>query len=128
MSAAEKKEIIVNEEKAALNKRMETVAWGLFIIMLGGFAFVKEETIPKGAWSVGVGLIMLGLNLVRYLYKIKMSGFTTVVGIIALVGGILQLMGFHQLEDAILLIILGVFIIFKPFFDKRALFGKAEEG
>jgi len=127
MNAPEKKAMVVNEEKAALNKRMESVAWGLFIIMLGGFAFVPKEMVPKGAWSVGVGVIMLGLNLARYLNKVKMSGFTTVLGIIALVGGIVQLMGFNQLEDAILLIILGIYIIFKPFFDKRALFGKAEE-
>ncbi|MCJ7519523.1 MAG: hypothetical protein MUO42_07630 [Anaerolineaceae bacterium] len=127
MNAPEKKAMVVNEEKAALNKRMESVAWGLFIIMLGGFAFVPKEMVPKGAWSVGVGVIMLGLNLARYLNKVRMSGFTTVLGIIALVGGIVQLMGFNQLEDAILLIILGIYIIFKPFFDKRALFGKAEE-
>ena len=128
MNAPEKKAMVVNEEKAALNKRMESVAWGLFIIMLGGFAFVPKEMVPKGAWSVGVGVIMLGLNLARYLNKVRMSGFTTVLGIIALVGGIVQLMGFNQLEDAILLIILGIYIIFKPFFDKHALFGKAEEG
>ena len=128
MNAPEKKAMVVNEEKAALNKRMESVAWGLFIIMLGGFAFVPKEMVPKGAWSVGVGVIMLGLNLARYLNKVRLSGFTTVLGIIALVGGIVQLMGFTQLEDAILLIILGIYIIFKPFFDKHALFGKAEEG
>ena len=127
MNASEKKAMVVNEEKAALNKRMESVAWGLFIIMLGGFAFVPKEMVPKGAWSVGVGVIMLGLNLARYLNKVRLSGFTTVLGIIALVGGIVQLMGFTQLEDAILLIILGIYIIFKPFFDKHALFGKAEE-
>jgi len=127
MSNADKKEIIISDEKAALNKKLETVAWGLFLIMLGGFAFVPKETVPKGAWSIGFGAIMLGLNLARYLNKVKMSGFTTVLGVIALVGGIVQLLGFHQLEDAILLIILGVYIIFKPLFDKRALFGKAEE-
>lgn len=128
MSDAEKKDIVVNEEKAALNKKMETVAWGLFLVMLGGFAFVPKETVSKGAWSIGFGVIMLGLNLARYLNKVKMSGFTTVLGVISLVGGIAQLMGFHQLENGILLIILGVYIIFKPIFDKRALFGKAEEG
>ncbi|HUV16667.1 MAG TPA: hypothetical protein VMW28_08920 [Pelolinea sp.] len=39
----------IDEEKAALNKKLESVAWGLFLIMLGGFAFVPEETLPKGA-------------------------------------------------------------------------------
>lgn len=49
-------------EKAALNKRLESVAWGLFLIMLGGFALVPSDTIPKGIWSIGIGVIMLGLN------------------------------------------------------------------
>ena len=53
---------IKNPEKAALNKRYESVAWGCFLIMLGGFALIPGETIPKGFWSIGLGLIMLGLN------------------------------------------------------------------
>lgn len=114
-------------EKAALNKRLESVAWGLFLIMLGGFALIPNNTIPKGVWSIGVGVIMLGLNIARYLYKIKMSGFTTVLGILSLIGGILELVGFTSLNGALLLIILGAYLIFKPWFEKRRLFGKAEE-
>jgi len=114
-------------EKRNLNKRLETMAWGLFLIMLGGFAFVPRETAPKGLWSIGIGVIMLGLNAARYFYKIRMSGFTTVLGIIALLGGIAELLGFTSLEGALLLIILGAYLILKPWFDKRQLFGKAEE-
>ena len=115
-------------EKAALNKRLESVAWGLFLVMLGGFALVPDETIPRGAWSIGIGVIMLGLNAARYLNKIKMSGFTTVLGAIALLGGIAELLGITSLDAALLLIILGAYLILKPWFDKRKLFGKAEEG
>jgi len=117
-----------NPEKAALNKRLESVAWGLFLVMLGGFALVPDETIPRGAWSIGIGVIMLGLNAARYLNKIKMSGFTTVLGAIALLGGIAELLGITSLDAALLLIILGAYLILKPWFDKRKLFGKAEEG
>jgi hypothetical protein len=114
-------------EKAALNKRLESVAWGLFLIMLGGFALVPDNTIPKGIWSIGIGVIMLGLNTARYLYKLKMSGFTTVLGILALLGGIAELLGITSLDAALLLIILGAYLILKPWFDKRKVFGKAEE-
>jgi len=114
-------------EKTALNKRLESVAWGLFLIMLGGFALVPANTIPKGVWSLGVGAIMLGLNLARYLYGIRMSGFTTVLGILSLLGGIAELVGITSLDGALLLIILGAYLILKPWFDKRKLFGKAEE-
>lgn len=110
-----------------LNKRLENVAWGLFLIMLGGFALVPDEVIPKGLWSIGIGLIMLGLNLARYLKKIKMSGFTTVLGILSLVGGILELLEITNIEGAMLLIILGAYLIVKPWFDERKLFGKAEQ-
>lgn len=113
--------------KATLNKRLETTAWGLFLIMLGGFMYVPDTVISKGIWSIGLGLIMLGLNVVRFTYKIKMSGFTTVLGILSLVAGALQLLGIIALEGAVLLVILGAYLLFKPWFEERKLFGKAEE-
>jgi hypothetical protein len=119
---------IVDEEKVALNKRLETIGWGCFLIMLGGFMFVPHTVVAKGVWSIGVGVIMLGLNVARYFYKIKMSGFTTFLGVISLISGVLQLLGMHTLEGAILLIVLGAYLIVKPWFDERQLFGKAEEG
>ena len=116
----------VDPEKAALNKRLESVFWGLFLIMLGGWALIPDETIPKGAWSVGVGLLLLGLNLVRYLNHIRMSGFTTILGILSLLGGISDMLGWADLNGAVLLIILGAYLIMKPWFEERRLFGKAE--
>ena len=117
----------VDPEKAALNKRMEAIAWGLFLIMLGGSLLVDREVVPKGIWTIGVGLIMLGLNLARYLTGIKMSGFTVVLGIIAVIGGVLELTGMEQIEGAVLLIVLGLYLVLKPWFDRRALFGSSKE-
>ncbi len=64
-SEAAPEKAVLNPEKTALNKRLESIGWGLFLIMLGGFALVPNQVIPKGAWSIGVGLIMLGLNAAR---------------------------------------------------------------
>ena len=114
-------------EKAALNKRLETVFWGLFLIMLGGWMFIPKETAPKGLWSIGVGLLLLGLNGARYYLKIRMSGFTTVLGILSLIGGIIEIVGAVNMDGAILLLILGAYLILKPWFEKQNLFGKAEE-
>lgn len=113
--------------KAALNKRLEAVAWGLFLIMLGGLALVPDKDVPKGLWSIGVGIIMLGLNAARYMNKIKMSGFTTFLGIIGVTGGITELIGLTKLDDAFLLILLGAYLLGKPLFDRWQIFGKAEE-
>ncbi len=128
MTTQESKPIPVQDpEKAALNKRLETTFWGLFLIMLGGWALVPAATIPKGAWSIGVGLLMLSLNATRYFSGIRMSGFTTVLGILAVLGGIGDMLGWADLNGALLLIILGAYLILKPLFEKRKLFGKAEE-
>jgi hypothetical protein len=114
-------------EKAILNKRLETIGWGLFLIMFGGLALVPNELVAKGLWSIGVGVIMLGLNITRYFFQIKMSGFTTFLGIIALLSGVAELLGVNNLGAPILLVVLGAYLILKPWFDERQLFGKAEE-
>jgi uncharacterized membrane protein len=123
----EEEQIVIDPDKAALNKRLETMAWGAFLILLGGFMFVPDEIIKGGWWSIGVGLIMLGLNAARYFSGLRMSGFTTFLGIISVIGGILDLVGIEGINAAILLIVLGGYLILKPFFDKRQLFGKAEQ-
>jgi hypothetical protein len=118
---------VKDPEKAALNKRLETMFWGLFLIMLGGQFLLKDLNLPDGLWDVGIGLILLGLNAARYFNGLRMSGFTTFLGILALVGGLAQMLFNFDLGGALLLIILGAYLILKPWFDKQALFGKAEE-
>ncbi len=124
-------EIVQDPEKAALNKRLEGVAWGCFLILWGGSMFwhtiAPESPIREGVWSICVGLIFLGLNAARYVSKIRMSGFTTFLGILSVAGGVVQLFGVTGLEGAFLLLILGAYLVLKPWFEKRRLFGKAEE-
>ncbi len=125
----EEKPAVVNADpdKAARNKNLETMAWGAFLIMLGGFMFVPDAIVKGGWWSIGVGLIFLGLNAARYFSKVRMSGFTTFLGVIAVGGGVLALAGLEGVNGAVLLIVLGGYLILKPYFDKRQLFGKAEQ-
>jgi hypothetical protein len=114
-------------EKAALNKRLENMAWGLFLILLGASAFVPHEQVNEGWWSVGVGIILLGLNAARYFTGLRMSGFTIVLGVIALLTGVGELAGVDLPGLAILLILLGANLLLKPWLESRKLFGKAEE-
>jgi hypothetical protein len=115
-------------EHVIMNKRLEAIGWGLFLIMLGGFTLVPRTVVHEGAWSIGVGLIMLGLNGARYFYGIRMSAFTTFLGILSLITGVAQLLGWSGLEGALFFIILGAYLLVKPWFDKRQLFGKVEQG
>ena len=120
-------EMVIDPEKSALNKRLEGVAWGAFLIMLGGFMFVPEQIIRGGWWSIGVGLIFLGLNAARYFSGLRMSGFTTFLGVISVIGGVLDLVGLEGINGAVLIIVLGGYLILKPYFEQRQLFGKAEQ-
>ncbi|HSG45470.1 MAG TPA: hypothetical protein VLA72_20170 [Anaerolineales bacterium] len=123
-----KKEINIDPDKAALNKRMETMAWGAFLIMLGGQWILRDNVaISNGIWDVGIGLLLLGLNVARYFNGLRMSGFTTFLGILAFVGGLAQMIFGLDFDGALLLIILGAYLILKPWFDKQQLFGKAEQ-
>jgi len=106
-------------QKNALNKRLEAIGWALFLIMIGGIWLVPDEQIPQGVWLIGAGLIMLGLNGFRYLNGIKMSGFTIVLGVLALAAGLGGVFGVKLPLFAILLILIGASIILKPLIEKK---------
>jgi hypothetical protein len=99
--------------KRDLNKRLETVGWGLFLIMLGGFALVKG--VPEGTWLIGAGLIMLGLNAVRLLLGIRASWFTLILGTIALLAGLSSVLGVDIPVGPLLIILIGLAIIVRAF-------------
>jgi len=123
----EKEAIVEDPDKAERNKRLETIAWGAFLILLGGFLFVPQEIIRGGWWSIGVGLIFLGLNAARHTSGLRMSGFTTFLGVLSVLGGMLDLVGMEAVNGAVLLIVLGGYLVLKPYFDRRQVFGKAEQ-
>jgi hypothetical protein len=92
--------------------KLESIAWGALFIWWGIVELVKF--LPDGVGAVGLGLILLGLNAARYLNSIPTSGFTIVLGILAIVGGGVKLAGlllrlpFEVPVFAVLLIVLGV--------------------
>ncbi len=105
-------------EKSALDKRIEAIGWGLFLIMIGGIWLIPDEQVPQSTWLIGAGLIMLGINGVRRRNGIKMSGFTIILGILALFAGLGGLFGVKPIV-AILLILIGASIILKPLIKKK---------
>jgi hypothetical protein len=102
-----------SDPKAVLNTRLESVAWALFLIMIGCLWLIPDEIIPQGSWSIGVGLILLGLNAFRSINGIPMSRFTIFLGTLALLSGIGDYLGLNLPIFAILLILLGLNILYK---------------
>ena len=101
-----------------LNRRYETVAWGALLILLGVDFFVPGLLVPYGIGMLGIGIILLGLNLARYLSKMPMNGVTIALGIMAFVLGmvallraVLNLPRFELPLFPVLLIAIGVVIL-----------------
>ena len=107
-------------EEKALNKRLDTIAWACFLIMIGCLGLVPKEQVPEGTWLVGVGIIWLGLNAARYLNRIKMSGGTIVLGIVAIVAGLGDVYGLDLPVLPILLILLGAHLLLRHLHQDRA--------
>ena len=107
------------DPKVEFNKRLESIAWALFIIMIGCLWLVPDEQVPQGTWSIGVGLILLGLNAARAMNGIRMSGFTIGLGILALLSGLGDWLGLDLPIFAILLILLGLNILYKIFYRPK---------
>jgi len=102
--------------KGALDKRLDAVGWGLFLIMLGGLWLAPEGMIPEGAWLIGTGVIILVLSAVRYASGIRVSWFWAGLGVLALGTGLSALLGLELPVFPILLIIAGAATLIRLFF------------
>jgi hypothetical protein len=98
--------------KGLFDRQLERVCWALFLIMIGALALLPEGLVPAGTWLVGTGLIMVGLNVVRHFKGIRVSGFTTVLGLIALALGFSAVAGVDLPVFAILLAAIGLQILY----------------
>lgn len=106
--------LLTKIQKFVLNARLDSIAWALFLIMIGVLWMLPEGRLPEDTWLLGVGIILLGLNAVRRLYNIKVSYFTVVIGILALFSGLDNYIGFKIPIIPILIIILGLGILIGP--------------
>lgn len=105
------------ENTRKFNTDLETIAWGAFLIFWGITATFKS--LPAGTGGIGIGIILLGLNLGRLIKGQPISGFTTTFGILALLLGGLELarpllnFSFELPIFAILLLALGLMTLIR---------------
>src|SRR5260370_36970135 len=99
-------------KNALWNERLENIGWGLFLVIIGATWLAPGAQVPLGVWLIGAGLIMLGLNAVRYFGGIKTSSFTIGLGAIALAAGIASALSVKVF--GVLLILMGASIILRP--------------
>jgi hypothetical protein len=102
-----------NTQPVKLN--YDAIAWGALFVWWGITALIPS--LPNGTGAIGIGLILIGVNIARSLNGVPISSFSTTVGILALIWGGLDLAGvflnlpFEIPVFPILLIVLGVIVL-----------------
>jgi hypothetical protein len=107
--------------KVALSKRLNDFGWAVLLIAIGTIWLMPERLMPQGSWLIAAGIIMLGLNAIRYFNGIGMVGFSLVAGILALLAGLGAYFGLTLPLFAIALIVIGMVMLLKPLLEKNSI-------
>lgn len=101
-----------NTQSARLNDRLNDIGWGLLLMMTGVLWLVPKP--PEGAWLFSVGVILLGMNVVRYFKHVRVSGFSLGLGLAALIAAFAPMWLSDVPLLAICLLLIGASLIAKP--------------
>lgn len=101
-------------KRVSLERRLEDVGWGALLLAVGTIWLLPEKHVPHGSWLIAAGLIMLGLNAARFFSGLRTSGFSLVVGILALIAGLGEFFGIGVPLLPIALIVIGAYFLLKP--------------
>jgi hypothetical protein len=72
-----------------LNRKYESIAWGLLAILWG--ATILFDFIPFGVGLIGTGLILLGVNVVRWINHLTARNDNTTLAVLMFAWGGLEL-------------------------------------
>ena len=100
--------------RESLGSRLDSIGWGLLLIMTGAIWLVPEESVPRGTWLIGTGVLLLALNWIRRVKGIGVSAFTTFLGAVALAAGLGDYLGVQLPLLALCFIVIGASIIVRP--------------
>ena len=87
---------------------LDSIGWALFFIWVGvswlaGFGF--------GIGLLGVAIIILGMQALRWLLKLKIEGFWVLVGVAFAIGGVWELVEIDMPLAPVLLVVVGFVIL-----------------
>ena len=100
-----------DRERRALDHEIARVGWALMFIMTGGLLLLPG--VPQGTWLIGIGIILLGAQLVRFRNHIPLWTFSLILGAAALLLGLAAFAGYMISVELfpIILILIGLTIV-----------------
>jgi hypothetical protein len=116
--ATDLKSVPVNVSDDLLGHRLNDIGWGLLLMLTGLIWLVPAEQVPEGAWLLGVAAILIGVNVVRYLTHITVSGFSLVLGLAALMAAFSRIWRTDVPVLAICLLVIGASLVARPLLTK----------
>lgn len=114
--------------KLAFNERLEAFGWAALLITVGTIWLLPDGRVPRGSWLIAAGAILLGLNAIRYLNGIRMTGFSLVAGVVALFAGLGAYFNWDLPLFPIVLIAIGVCMLVMPLLEKKSWCSPAARG
>ncbi len=72
-------------------KQLDAGTWGVFFLWLG-ISFLAH--VPWGVWLLGVGVIILGAQLARRMFALRLDVFWLVAGALFVLGGVSEIAPF----------------------------------
>lgn len=112
-------ESIQSTEKQLVSRQIREVGWGLLLVITGGVLLLPDKHLAEVAWLMGVGLVLLGANALRYFNGMRMETGSLILGAVALAGGVAAVFGVSLPLLPILMILLGASLLVSPLFEKK---------
>jgi hypothetical protein len=103
-------------ERSELSRKLDAAGWGSFLIWLGIVLWVGADT---SVALLGIGIIMVGVQVARLVLKLHIEGFWLVIGLLFVAGGIWQLIDTRLPLVPILLIVAGLALMLTKFLPRH---------
>lgn len=107
-------------DNSRLDRRLNDLGWGLLLMLTGAIWLLPETAVPPGTWLFGVAVILIGVNVLRYIKHLAISGFSVAVGVAALAAAVSQLWRTDPPLVAIFLLVIGTSLVARPLFTRTA--------
>ncbi len=100
-------------EKSTTKKVLDAIAWGVFVVLLGaGWIASSYYQVDTGVYvALGVGFILIALNLARMTMRISVSKFSLFIGLLALALSGTGILGFALPFVPTVIMLIGLFIV-----------------
>ncbi len=104
---------VAMDNAAKEDRDLGMLAWGTLFIWCGIWWGILEpgQLLPEGTGAIGIGLIFLGVNVIRLLKGIPINLFSTTAGLLFLTLGGLKLVRLYLHWPPVELSICGIFLI-----------------